>query len=311
MEPSAPAPPQISLGRWLLVVVLPVSIVVGGIVWAYRQGVPERDIWGALHSGNLVRLQKMLKDDPELSRTKVYRQGYEPWRTGSGIRPVQWTGRYLIHDAVMFGMDAALLDALAAAGADLSVRLEGRPLLLEAARNGQASSAAWLLDHGADLQERTHCDTPCEGEGGTALHEAIAARSEPGQGDVIALLLARGAGLEAVDATGQTALHLSAAGSVDTTWVLCRHGALVTARDAQGRTPLDVAMRAEASTPSSGGYGPAAMQDWLKPGGGCEELSALARKRGGPVGEDEGREVFGRFLCARGVQDSCALSVKR
>ncbi len=311
MEPSAPAPRKISLGRWLLVVALPVCIIAGGIVWAYRQGVPERDIWEALHSGNLVRLQEMLKDDPALSRTKVYRQGYEPWRTGSGIRPVQWTGRYLIHDAVMFGMDAALLDALAAAGADLSVRLEGRPLLIEAARSGKASSAAWLLDHGADVQERTRCDTPCEGQGRTALHEAIAAKSEPGQGDVIALLLARGAELEAVDANGQTALHLSAAGGVDIAWVLCRHGALGASRDAQGRTPFDVAMQAEASAPSSGRYGPAALPDWLKPGGGCEELSALARKRGGPVGEDEGREVFGRFLCARGVQDSCAQSGKR
>lgn len=180
MEPSAPAPRQISLGRWLLVVALPIGIIAGGIVWAYRNGVPERDIWAALHSGNLARLQKMLKDEPELSRTKIYKQGYEPWQTGRGIRPVQWTGRYLINDAVMFGMDTALLDALAAAGADLSVRWEGRPLLLEAARNGKASSAAWLLDHGADLQERTHCDAPCEGQGRTALHEAIAARGEAG-----------------------------------------------------------------------------------------------------------------------------------
>ena len=183
--------------------------------------------------------------------------------------------------------------------------------MIEAARSGKASSAAWLLDHGADVQERTRCDTPCEGQGRTALHEAIAAKSEPGQGDVIALLLARGAELEAVDANGQTALHLSAAGGVDIAWVLCRHGALGASRDAQGRTPFDVAMQAEASAPSSGRDGPAALPDWLKPGGGCEELSALARKRGGPVGEDEGREVFGRFLCARGVQDSCAQSGKR
>lgn len=125
------------------------------------------------------------------------------------------------------------------------------------------------------------------------------------------MLLARGAELEAVDASGQTALHLSAAGSERDAWVLCRHGALLTPRDAQGRTPFDVAVQAEASNPSSGSYGPAAMQDWLKPGGGCEELSALARKRGSTVGEDEGREVFGRFLCARGVQDSCALAVKQ
>lgn len=292
-------------------VVLPACIIVGGLVLAYRHGVPERDIRNALHAGDLERLQQLLADNAELSRAKVYPQGNEPWRTGTGVKKVIWNGRYLIHDAIDFGRDRAMLDALAAAGADLSVRLEGRPLLIQAARSGQKSSVAWLLDQGVDIQERTQCDAPCEGQGRSALHEAMAARSQPGQGDVIDLLLARGAALEAVDAAGQTALHMAATGSVGTAWVLCRHGASGSSRDAQGRTPYVVAIQAEATETHHDTYGPGAMQDWLKPGGGCEELAALARQRGSPVGEDEGRVVFGRYLCARGFQDSCQQGAKR
>lgn len=292
-------------------VVLPVCIIVGGLVLAYRHGVPERDVRNALHASDLERLQQLLADNAELSRAKVYPQGHEPWRTGTGIRKVIWNGRYLIHDAIDFGRDGALLDALAAAGADLSVLLEGRPLLIQAARSGQKSSVAWLLDQGVNIQGRTRCDAPCEGQGRSALHEAIAARSQPGQGDVIDLLLARGAALEAADAAGQTALHMAASGSVGTAWVLCRHGASGSSRDAQGRTPYVVAIQAAATESHHDTYGPGAMQDWLKPGGGCEALAALARERGSPVGEDEGREVFGRYLCARGFQDSCPPGAKR
>jgi len=310
-NPAPPAVPRISLGRWLLVVALPASIIVGGLVWAFLRGVPERDIWSAVHSRNLTRLQKMLADNPELSRAKVYPQGHEPWRTGSGVKTVHWHGRYVIHDAIDIGSDAAVLDALAAAGADLAVRLEGRPLLVQAARSGQKSSVAWLLDHGADLQGRTHCATPCDGQGRSALHEAVAARSAPGQGEVIDLLLTRGAALEAIDDAGQTALHTAASGPVDTAWILCRHGALGSARDARGLTPVAVAIQAEAGTSLSVQYGPGAVQDWLKPGGGCDELAALARRRGSPVDEVEGREVFGRFLCARGFHDSCQMGAKR
>lgn len=306
MEQTTPAAaPPISLGRWLLVIVLPASLIVGGLIWAYRHGVPERDIRIAISARDLARVQKMLTDDPALSRAKVYPQGSEPWRTGRS-NTVEWRGRYLIHDAVGSGLDTALLDALAAAGADLSVRLEGRPLLHEAARNGQASSAAWLLARGAALQGRTICETPCEGQGRSVLHEAIASSGAPGRDRVIDLLLARGAALEAVDAAGQTALHTAAAtGSVNLAWVLCRHGALVSARDTQGRTPLAVAAQGEANRPSPGDYGRGAIQDWLKPGGGCDALSMLARKRGSPIGEDESRTVIGPFLCARGVKEAC------
>jgi len=311
MEPTTPAAsPPISLGRWLLVVALPTSLIVGGIVWACVQGVPERDIRGALHAGDIARVKKMLADDPALSRAKVYPQGHEPWRTGSGVKTVQWNGEYLIHDAIHFGRDRRLLDALLAAGADMSVRLEGRPLLHEAARSGEASSAAWLLDNGADLQGRTECKAACEDQGRSALHDVIASSNAPGKEEVLKLLLERGAALEAVDAKGRTALHL-AAESVDTAWLLCRHGALVSARDAQGRTPLAVAAQAEADRPSAGQYGRGATQDWLKPGGGCDELSMLARKRGSAVNEDEGRAVIGPFLCARGIQAGCGQEKKR
>lgn len=49
-----------------------------------------------------------------------------------------WDGRYLIHDAVQRIIDPIpMLDALAEAGADLSVRLNGRTLLHMAALDGE------------------------------------------------------------------------------------------------------------------------------------------------------------------------------
>lgn len=289
------------MGRVVLVIVL--GGIIGLAAYGYWKGVPERDIASAVHRGDRAAVQKLLAWDPDLARAKVYPQGYEPWRTGRGIQTVKWNGRYLIHDTVSLGGDPAMLDLLASAGADVNVRLEGRTLLHEAARSGNAESAAWLLEHGMDVNVPNDCADNCAERGRTPLHDATASNRR----DMIEFLLSRGAAPGAASADGQSALHLaSSAGSVDNAWVLCRYGADLAVKDARGRTPRDVArddtLRGDAPT---GAYGPGAAADWLKPGGGCEALVARARATGAPVGEDEGRVVFGEYLCARGVKDAC------
>ncbi|MDH4063785.1 MAG: ankyrin repeat domain-containing protein [Acidobacteriota bacterium] len=278
-------------------------VFAGGIaltVYGFWEGVPERDLADAVHRGDRAAVQKLLAWRPGLAGAKVYPQGMEPWRTGRfrGPADVEWRGRYLIHDIVGMGGDPAMLELLAASGAELDVRLEGRTLLHEAARGGNVESAAWLLDHGADIEARNDCADPCAERGRTALHDAISS----GRRDVLEFLLARGAAPGAADADGRTALHLaSSLGSVDDAWVLCRYGAEGAVKDAQGRAAPDVA----ADAAGEAGYGPGAMADWLKPGGACDTLAARRRASGLAVDEDEARVVFAAFRCARGVAEAC------
>jgi ankyrin repeat protein len=75
----------------------------------------------------------------------------------------------------------------------------GTPLLWAAA-NGHREAASWLLDHGADVNQRATFGGPAHGEGVTALH--LAAQSD--HAEMVTLLLSRGA-----DATIRDALYES------------------------------------------------------------------------------------------------------
>lgn len=67
-----------------------------------------------------------------------------------------------------------MLDALAAAGADLTVRLNGRTLLHLAARDGNLEVVIWLIDRGADVEASNDCPAPCPERGQRPLHDALA-----------------------------------------------------------------------------------------------------------------------------------------
>ncbi|MEZ5417215.1 MAG: ankyrin repeat domain-containing protein [Vicinamibacterales bacterium] len=289
-----------------LVFLLVVGAVIGGIVFLYMRGVPERDFGDAVRRGDHATVQRMLARDPGLAMAKVYPQGWEPWRSSTGGRYTEsrWDGRYVLHDVVARGGDTAMLEALADAGADLGIRLEGRTLLHMAVSEANTGAAAWLLDHGAAIDVANSCGAPCAQRGQTPLHEAAA----KGHMETLEFLLTRDAAVDSKAASGRTPLHMAAAAdSVDAAWVLCRYGADTSMTDDAGKTPRDVI----AITPLPEGqkdaidYGPGAMAAWLAPGGGCETLAARARERGTGVDEDEGRQVFADFLCSRGRRESC------
>ncbi|MGD9953838.1 MAG: ankyrin repeat domain-containing protein [Burkholderiales bacterium] len=291
-----------------LVVGIPLAIVGLG-VYGFLRGVPETDIVDAVVTGDLRKAKRLLDDDPALARVKVFPQGYRQFsqrrdyetRTGESA----WKGRFLVHDAADRVTDPLpMLELLAASGADLGVRLGGRSLLHEAAERGNVEVAGWLLSRGADVASANDCAGACAERGWTPLHNAQRFRAS----EMTALLVSRGAPVDATDADGRTALHVAAAiGSLEGAFALCRFGADPARKDAKGRAPHDLARKPapRAGEARTAPDDPDALPAWLEPRGGCEEVATLARRDGAPVPEDDARAVYGKHACARGVRESC------
>ena len=282
---------------------------VGLAVYGYFEGVPEVDIVVATRAGNLAKVKQLLERDPALIKAKSYPQGYESAskRLASNQGGSAWQGRYLIHDAIARGTNPLpLLDLLAAAGADIKVRRNGRTLLHDAAHDGNLEVATWLIDHGADVNAVNDCGDKCVELGWTPLHNAQYVIT----GEMSQLLLARDAAVDAISADGSSALHVAAAmtGGMGGAFVLCRHGADPTRKNASGRTSRDLSLKP--APPPTGWHkpddDPTELPDYLKADSGCAKLAARAKSTGAPVSEDDARLAYGEFACARGVKDACA-----
>lgn len=283
--------------------------LVGLGLYGFLEGVPERDIVEAVRAGDLPKVKRLLERDPALANAKVYAQAYErssqrrdhEARTGESA----WKGALVIHAAAEApGDPLPVLEALAASGARLDARREGRTLLHEAASRGNVAVAAWLIGRGAELDAANDCRDKCAEAGWTPLHNAQQFRPD----ELSALLASRGASLDKAADDGRTALHVAAAtGSLEGAFVLCRLGADPSRRDARAKTPHDLALErappADATRSAPGD--PRALPEWLGPGGGCGEVSALARQAGKPVSEDDARAVYAKHACARGIQAAC------
>jgi Ankyrin repeats (many copies) len=287
-----------------------VGLSIAGVgLYGFLEGVPERDIVAAVRAGDMPKLKRLLERDPNLANTKVYPQAYEraeqrrDYQARTGESP--WRGRLVIHDAADAPAERLpVLEALVAAGARLDVRLEGRTLLHDAASQGNAAVAAWLIDRGADVNAANDCKDPCVESGWRPLHGAQRLRPT----ELVTLLASRGASLDATAADGRTALHVAGAtGSLLGAFTLCRHGADPSRKDARGNTPHDLALKPvpPGDVMRTAPEDPAELPAWLKAGGGCAEVSALARREGKPVSEDDARVVYARHACARGTRTAC------
>ena len=104
-----------------------------------------------------------------------------------------------LYDAVLAGKgdDAA---RLLASGADISEQGDQGTPLHVAAFQGDVAMVSLLLDNGADIESLRNFN------GDRPLHVAVS-YNRP---DVVVLLLARGAMVDARDASGRTALHMAA-----------------------------------------------------------------------------------------------------
>jgi ankyrin repeat protein len=116
----------------------------------------------------------------------------------------------------------------------------------------QADSIRWLLDHGADPNQKGA--SGFQGIEGLPLHIFVAMNkatlagvpsrpeAKPMAEETLARLLKAGAKVSGMDSQGRTPLHLAAkSDNVRAAEVLIKEGAKVMARDESGRTPLDYA----------------------------------------------------------------------
>ena len=125
----------------------------------------------------------------------------------------------------------------------------GATPLMRAARSRDVAAMRLLLDAGADPKRQAangatalmFAATPVRGAAGASAGGAASAASEKVALEAIALCLDRGADVNAVNALGQTALHLAGqAGESDpVVKLLLSRGADRSIRDKQGRAPFD------------------------------------------------------------------------
>lgn len=100
-----------------------------------------------------------------------------------------------------------------------------------AVRNANQNRLQYLVEHGADVNERNHRD-------GSTLMSAAAFH---GQAQIVKYLLDQGADVNASNADGNTPLHVAAfLCRKDIVQLLLDHGASLTAKSHRGETPLDV-----------------------------------------------------------------------
>jgi uncharacterized protein len=125
---------------------------------------------------------------------------------------------------------------------------QGATPLMRAAKNGDAAAMRLLLEHGADpaLAQKNHTTALMLAAGfGRGL--GVFAKDYATEAEMIAglkVLLDRHVDVNAVNDSGQTALHFAALSSDATVKLLAEHGAELDIKDKQGRTPLDFALGA-------------------------------------------------------------------
>jgi ankyrin repeat protein len=123
---------------------------------------------------------------------------------------------------------------------------EGTTPLMRAARNGDAPAMRLLLAHGADpaMVQKNHT-TVLMLAAGVGRGLGVFAKeysTEAEMLDAVKVLIEHHVDVNAVNDSGQTALHFAAQASDDVVKLLAANGAKLDAKDKQGRTPLDAAL---------------------------------------------------------------------
>lgn len=168
--------------------------------------------------------------DPAIAKLLIARGAKVSARDSDGIQP--------IHRAAT--RSHGLVKLLVRHGADPLARdKRGSRPLHEAARDGNLEIASYLVGRGSPVDARIADPEDYFRNGWQALHFAAAREDSPDALAIAALLLRKGAAVNATTREGETALHLAKGGSM--TRLLLQNGAKVGATAANGETPLQAA----------------------------------------------------------------------
>ena len=253
-------------------------------------------------------VEQLLQERPALLEDPLHSRSQRGSRSVILSRPL-----YAAAEGGNLDMVTLLLDR----GANINgAGARGQTPLFIAAREGRLQVVTLLLARGADIHAR--------GEAGTALHGA-AGGEEAG---IVALLLDRGARVDAVDDSGATPLHAAmgiSTQSADRVLLLVDHGAQVNARNNDGDTPLHIvgnnpwsasvlcARGADLEARNTAGKTPVdrltdsndpAFHRWFLSDDGCRGLADTFRKDG-RVSEERRSFAVEVYKCAADYTGGC------
>ncbi len=190
--------------------------------------------------GATTEIAEQVKENPSIAQS----------RDAQGVSALLWSvysGQTVVRDFLLSGLesldvheaaavgDVEKLQTLLAADSTLSraVSSDGWPPLHLAAAFGGAPAVRILLEHGADV----HQVSPAMRN--QAMHAALALNSDP---EIVQLLLAHGADINAAQMGGFTPLHSAASGGKsELVEVLLAAGADPAKKCDRGKTPADYA----------------------------------------------------------------------
>jgi uncharacterized protein len=123
---------------------------------------------------------------------------------------------------------------------------EGTTPFLRAAKNGDVPTLRALLENGADpARTQKNGTTALMLASGVGRGQGVFAKDYATEAELLSavqFLVEHGADINAVNDTGQTALHIAAQASDGVVDYLAAHGANLEAKERQGRTALDIAL---------------------------------------------------------------------
>lgn len=210
---------------------------------------PVDEITHAARSGDLPKVQALLKNDPSLVNAKDS-TGSTPLGVAAAHHHKDVVELLLANHADVNAQDSSgwmplgfvlsnendkdIAELLLVNHADVNARRNGGETLLHnAAFWGRKDALLFLLANGADVSAR-------DNKGGTPLHQA----AQEGRKEAAELLLANHADINAKDNDGFTPLHLAVEyNRKDVTELLLGAGADANAKTAHGYTPLHYALQ--------------------------------------------------------------------
>lgn len=147
----------------------------------------------AAGTGDMKLMRSLFDTDGRLKADAGAHRGFYRPHSGFPVWQPSDNPQEILDEAFVYAAKSRRIEAmefLLQVGADINGDpYRGTALIWVAAGSGDIDTAGWLLDHGADVNQKATFGGPTHGEGVTALHLA----AQNGRLDFIKFLIARGA----------------------------------------------------------------------------------------------------------------------